>query len=199
MNQDTAAITKQLALLVETLERRSAAADQRLAQAEQRFAQTISAVEAQVERIVQGSGQLIAHSVRQGVDSAMASGVDDLRKAGADYTSQLASSTQTFSASLMQAIVALRRHVSMTYAAVAGAILLLGAGGALLLWHQQQSYEDARARTEAANVSADAAELYARVGVSSCGGQPCLKLEPKLPHWGAHGEYVLLAPKAGKK
>ncbi len=201
MNQDIAAlgaVAKQFALLAETLERRSAAADERLAQIEQRFTQTINAIEAKVERIIQGSGQQIAHSSRQSVDSAIASGVNDLRKAGEDYKSQISSSTKTLSVSLMQAMTHLRRHVGIAYAAVTGAILLVFAGGALLLWYQHQSYEDALVRTEAAQISADTVALYAQVGVSSCGGQPCLRLDPKAPHWGTHGEFILLAPKTGR-
>jgi len=198
MNQDAAAIAKQLALLVETLERRSAAADQRLAQAEQRFTQTINAVETKVDQLVQGAEQRTAQTVRQSMDSAMSNVVSQGERAVAAFSTKPAQAGQALEQAIASAIARLQRLIVMAYSTVGCAMLLVIAGGALLLWHQDQSYEDARARTEAAQVSADNAALFAQVGVSSCGGQPCLKLNPKAPHWGAHGEYVMLAPKAGK-
>ena len=80
----------------------------------------------------------------------------------------------------------------MGYAGIAGAALLLFAGGSLLLWHYNQAIQDARARADAAQVNTDLAQAYEQIGVTSCGGRPCMKLDTKSPRRGSKGEYVLL-------
>lgn len=59
-----------------------------------------------------------------------------------------------------------------------------------------QAYGDARARTAAANVSAETAAAFAKVDMTSCGGIPCVKLDPKVPRRGDKGEYVLMEGQA---
>jgi len=84
------------------------------------------------------------------------------------------------------------RKLMMGYAAFAGAMVLFACGGGLLLWQQRQAYDDARTQAADARVSAELVQAYAKAGVTSCGGQPCVKLDSKARRWGSKGEYVLL-------
>lgn len=80
----------------------------------------------------------------------------------------------------------------MAFAAIAGALVLLVAGGCFLIWMEWQFYNEAKARTIAAQVDAQTVEAYAQVGMTSCGGHPCIKLDAKSPRWGEKGEYILV-------
>jgi len=100
----------------------------------------------------------------------------------------------------MESILAhAHRKLLMGYAAFAGAMVLFVCGGGLLLWLQWKAYDEARAKVADAQVSAELAQTYAKVGVTSCGGQPCLKLDAKSPRWGSKGEYVLLDVAPGSR
>lgn len=201
MNDDVKAIVemvRKLAVVVDSLEQRARQSDQMQQQTTQALQQTLAGVRSDVDRLVQGAEHRTAQTVRQSMDAALGDVVARSERAVTAFSAKPAQAGQALEQSMVSSMARLQRLIFMAYASVVGAMLLVFAGGALLLWRQQQSYEDARARTEAAKVSADTAALYAQVGVSSCGGQPCLKLDPKAPHWGAHGEYVMLAPKAHK-
>ena len=63
---------KQLALLAETLERRSAAAASQSEQATQALSRTLAGIKADVDRMVHGASAQVTQSARQGIDAAFA-------------------------------------------------------------------------------------------------------------------------------
>ncbi|GAA0913320.1 hypothetical protein GCM10009552_29140 [Rothia nasimurium] len=190
---------KQLALLAETLERRSAAASSHSEQTTQALSRTLAGIKADVDRIVHGASTHVTQSARQGVDAALHEGAGKFDQAAAQAGSKMQGVTQRLDEAVVRAAASLERQAKLAYLAVMGAMVLLVAGGGAVLWMEWQAYGDARARTAAANVDAETATAYAEVHMTSCGGHPCIKLDAKSPRWGDKGQYVLVDTKpAGK-
>lgn len=186
---------KQLALLAETLERRSGAAVVQQEQAGQALTRTVTALRGDVDRLIQNAGQQVAHAARQGVDASLAESAARLDHTTTAAATKVNSAMGALDQGLANARATLSRQITLGYFAIMGAMLLAVAGGGVVLWLEKQAYEDARARTAAANVSADTAAAFAQVNMTSCGGRPCVKLDTKSPHWGDKGQYILLDTK----
>lgn len=76
---------------------------------------------------------------------------------------------------------------------LSAACLVLVAGSAYAAWHNVQ-------RAERAHVDAEVLEALEHVTITSCGGQPCIKLQDGLPRWQKNDQYVLIersAPQEG--
>lgn len=183
---------KKLAFLTESLERRSLAAVTDQEQAGRNLAHAVGTVRGDVERIVQGASQQIASVTRQSVDSSIADGTAKLQQAVATSSSKISASTQVLTESLEHARAIMSSQIKMAYGAIAGVIVLLSVGGFFLIWMEWQSYNEAKARTAAAQVDAQTVEAFAQVGMTSCGGRPCIKLDAKSPRWGEKGDYILV-------
>ncbi len=201
MNGNTAALAEtiqKLALLTDALERRSAAAVQSQQQAEVVLKQTMVELRGDVDRLMQGTAQQVAQSVRQSVESTLGQQTAKYDQAVGASASRLSSASHAFEQTASAISAATYRKTLTSFAVLVGAMLLLVGGGSLLLWFQWQTYHDARARTQAAQVDAQTMEAFAQVHMTSCGGHACVKLDKKSPRWGSKGEYVLLdlAPKA---
>ncbi len=70
-------------------------------------------------------------------------------------------------------------------------LLVLGLG--LLLNHEYGRLQDAQARADAAEVSAEVQRAARHVEISACGGRPCIRLDRDTPTWKSRGhEYVLV-------
>lgn len=195
MNGDTAAMAetiKKLALLTDALERRSAAAIQSQQQAEVALKQTIADLRGDVDRLMQGTAQHVAQSVRQSVETTLGQQTTKYDQAVSSSAARLSSASHNFDQTALAISAATYRKSLTSFAVFVGAILLLVGGGSLLLWMQWQTYSDVRARTLAAQVNAQTMEAYAQVHMTSCGGHACVKLDAKSPRWGKKGEYVLL-------
>ncbi|WP_158880089.1 hypothetical protein [Rhodanobacter sp. L36] len=188
-----------LAFLTESLERRSLAAVAGQEQAGQNLAHTVGSVRGDVERIVQGASQQIATVTRQSVGASMADGTEKLQQAISSTSSQISASTQSLTESLEHARAIMSSQIKMTFGAIVLALVLVVAGGCLAIWMEWQSYNDAKARTVAAQMDAETAEAYAQVGMTSCGGRLCIKLDAKSPRWGEKGEYILVDVSHGAK
>jgi hypothetical protein len=190
---------KQLALLAEALERRSAAAATQSEQATQSLSRTLTGIKADVDRLVHGAGAQVAQSARQGVDVALHEGAGKFDQAATQAGTKMQGATQRLDEAIVRAAATLGRQAKAAYLAVLGAMVLLVAGGGAVLWMEWQAYGDARARTASANVDAATATAYAQVNMTSCGGHPCIKLDAKAPRWGDKGQYILVDTKpAGK-
>lgn len=183
---------QKLALLTDALERRSAAAIQSQQQVEQSLKQAIADLRNDVAHLMQGSGQQVTQAAQQGVNSALNQSIAKYDQAVATNTARLEAAGHTFQQTALTVSAAAHRKILAGYAAIVGAMVLLILGGSFLLWLQRQAYDDAREQTAAAQVDADTAAAYAQVGVTSCGGRPCIKLDAKSPRWGSKGEYILL-------
>lgn len=195
MNGDTAAMAetvKKLALLTDALERRSAVAIQSQQQAEVALKQTIADLRGDVDRLMQGTAQHVAQSVRQSVENTLGQQTTKYDQAVSASTARLSSASHNFDQTAMAISAATYRKSWTSFAVLVGAMLLLVGGGSVLLWVQWQTYDDARARTLAAQVNAQTMEAYAQVHMASCGGHACVKLDTKSPRWGKKGEYLLL-------
>lgn len=195
MNDDiktAAELVRKLALTADTLGQKANQYDHRQQQTMQSLQQALIEVRNDVERLMQAAEQRAVQAVRQSMTEAMGPAMTQSDQVMRALSARADHASQTLNHAIQSTIAKLQRHIVNSYAAIVGAMLLLILGGGSLLWYQHQSYEDALVRTETANVSADTSELYAKVGVASCAGQPCLKLDTKSPRWGNHGEYVLL-------
>ena len=76
---------------------------------------------------------------------------------------------------------------------LSAACLVLVAGSGYAAWHNVQ-------RAERAHVDAEVLEALQHVTITSCGGQPCIKLQDGLPRWQKNDQYVLIersAPQEG--
>ena len=183
---------KKLALLTESLERRSLAAVTGQEQASQNLAHAVGSVRGDVERIVQGASQQVATVTRQSVVAAMADGTEKLQQAVSSSSGKISAATEALTEALEHAKDIMSSQIKMTFGAIALALVLVIGGGCLAIWMEWQSYNDAKTRASAAQVDAETAAAYAKVGMTSCGGQPCIKLDAKSPRWGEKGEYILV-------
>lgn len=86
-----------------------------------------------------------------------------------------------------QAATSLRMRVlgwkTMLSLALAATVML--GGSAYAAWRNMQ-------RVAQAQVQAEVMEALAQVTITSCDGQPCLKLEDGIPRWSKNDEYVLV-------
>lgn len=100
---------------------------------------------------------------------------------------------------LMEA--ALRPRTARAWQIVAGTsalLVLLFAGWMLLLKQANDRLSAAQARADAAEISADVQEALQRVEITSCGGQPCIRVDKGAPIWkSGKNEYILVGD-AGK-
>lgn len=78
-------------------------------------------------------------------------------------------------------------------AAIGLGLALLVFGFLLLLGHEYRRLQDARARADAAEVSAEVQRAAQQVEITSCGGRPCIRLDANAPVWKSRDrEYVLV-------
>jgi hypothetical protein len=145
-----------------------------------------------VNQLIGGSGHQVAQQVKQAVDSALIQSTIEYEQRITSSTAKMDSAGRNVENVLHATSSFVHRQIWMAYGAIAGALVLLLAGGGLMLWLESQSYNDARARTAAAQVDAETMAAFSQVGVTSCGGHPCLKLDTKSQRWGNKGEYVLI-------
>lgn len=77
--------------------------------------------------------------------------------------------------------------------AVACVLVLLFAGGMLLLRQTHDRLKAAQARADAVEVEAEVREASRHVELTSCGGRPCIRIDKGMPTWKHKGgEYVLV-------
>ena len=82
---------------------------------------------------------------------------------------------------------------------VAAGFALLYAGLLLLLRHEYQRLKDAQVRADAAEVSAEVRHASQHVEITSCGGRPCIAIDPESGTWKSRGrEYILVDGRSGK-
>ena len=183
---------KRLALLAETLERRSEAAAAQHQQAVQALDQALARMRGDVDRVIVGADTRIGQAARGAVDAALAEGAGRYDRSAAGAAARLDGLGEAIARTRQSMGTDMRRLAWVSYAAVAGAVVLLAAGGLGLIHIEYRAYREAQARADAAGVSAELAEAYARVNLTSCGGKPCVKLDGKARRWGRDGEYVIL-------
>lgn len=186
---------KQLALLAETLERRSAVASAQHEQASQTLNRTVTAVRSDVDRLLQAAGSQVSQAARQSVEASLGESVGRFDQTATAAGKKVQTAVAALDDGLTRARATLSRQIRLGSFAILGAMLLIIAGGAVVLWMEWQAYGEARARTASANVSAETAAAFAQVNMMSCGGHPCVRLDPKAPRWGDRGQYVLVEVK----
>jgi ElaB/YqjD/DUF883 family membrane-anchored ribosome-binding protein len=195
MNSELSALVdtcKQLTLLAQALEQRSAAAIQENQKSGHALQHTLATLRNDVNQLIEGSGHQVAQQVKHGMDLALTQGTAKYEQAVNSSAVKMHNTVRNIEQVLHETSSFVYRHIWMAYGAIAGAMVLLVCGGGLMLWLESQSYNDARARTAAAQVDAETVEAFSQVGVTSCGGHPCIKLDTKSQRWGGKGEYVLI-------
>jgi hypothetical protein len=191
VNASTEAVRK-LALIAEVMERRAAEALQAQQQATQALSQTLADTRRDIERATQASLAQVAQTVKDSLNAALGQTAARYDQEVDEASSRLRVAAQGFERSSALTRAMAHHKLLAAYLATAGALALLVLGGFGATWYQWRSFNDARARAEAAQMDAATIAAYAQVGVTSCGGRPCVKLDKKAPRWGSKGEYVLL-------
>ncbi|MGO1071643.1 hypothetical protein [Lysobacter sp. CA199] len=190
---------KRLALLAETLERRSEAAVQEQQQAVQVLEQALGRIRGDLGQVMDGAATRVAQSVQQGLDSSLGQGAEQYERVVASASQRLGGASQALAQAQDSVAAGTRKAVIVAYAAVAGAMALLVIGGAILLNFEYRQYQQARDRTAAAQVRAELAEAFTRIGVTSCAGTPCIQLNKDAPRWGSNSDYLLIQRYPDKK
>lgn len=94
-----------------------------------------------------------------------------------------------------------RRTVIRTwqvFAALGAVFVVLYLGMLLLLKHEYQRLQDAQARADAAEVSAEVRQASQHVVITSCGGRACIQIDKDMPTWKSRGkEYILVDGQSG--
>jgi hypothetical protein len=183
---------KQLALLAETLERRSAVAISAQERSALDLHNAVSTARAYIDQFLQSAHRKIEDSTRSSFDRILTERSADLNREVDIRTAQIQAATEAVDVTATVARSSMVKHLRMTYVSIAGSTALLALGGGCLIWAEFATYKDATARAAAAKVQAEIHEAYVRVGLTSCGGKPCVRLNKKAPRWGTHGEYVLV-------
>ncbi len=106
-------------------------------------------------------------------------------------------------ADLQQKIEAAQRRTVVrtwqVFAALGAVFVVLYLGMLLLLKHEYQRLQDAEARADAAEVSAEVRQASQHVVITSCGGRPCIQIDQDTPTWKSRGkEYILVDGQSGK-
>lgn len=94
-----------------------------------------------------------------------------------------------------------RRSMARTWqvlGALGAVFLVLYLGMLLLLRHEYTRLQDARARADAAEVSAEVQRAWQHVEATSCGGRPCIRLEGAAATWTSGGRDYVLVDGRGK-
>lgn len=187
---------KKLALLAETLERRSGEAVTTQQRAATTLAQAVIDVRADASRMLEASRAEIAKATRESLNAQLSERTEkfDGDLSVATHRALDASTSMGESAAHVQA--SLRHFFRLGMGWTALTCTLLATAGALLIGYEYRAYTDAKARADAARIRADVAEAYSRVGMTSCGGTPCVRLDAKAPRWGVNGQYVLVRTKS---
>lgn len=183
---------KQLALLAETLERRSGTAVSTQEKAAVELCGAVGSARTSIDQFLQSAHRSVEQSTRNSLDRALAERSADLNREVDIRTAQIQAAAEAVDVTAAMARSSMAKHLRMTYAAIAGSTALLALGGGCLIWAELAAYNNAAARAASAKVQAEVYEAYAHVGLTSCGGNPCVKLDKKTPRWGNHGEYVLV-------
>ncbi|MDR1076983.1 MAG: hypothetical protein LBL59_12105 [Xanthomonadaceae bacterium] len=190
--EDSAVIAKRLALLAQTLEQRVETAIAQQQQAIRAMEATSQRIHQDIGQVLQQAGTQMTHAMRQGVDTALSQSTQQYQALASATASQLTRSGAEIVEIQRLAGQQISRILWTAYAAIGGAMLLLLLGGAGLIYFQWQHYRDAQQRIAQLQSRAEVIEALARAHVTSCGGQPCIKLDKDSPHWGTHGEYILV-------
>lgn len=82
--------------------------------------------------------------------------------------------------------------------ALGAVFLVLYLGMLLLLKHEYTRLQDARARADAAEVSAEVQRAWRHVEATSCGGRPCIRLDGGGERWTSGGRDYVLVDGGGK-
>jgi len=103
---------------------------------------------------------------------------------------------QMFQEQQRQAANALRPVVGRAWlglGALAAGFVLVYVGLLVMVRHEQTRLQEARARADAAAVSAEVLQASRHVEISSCGGRPCIRIDRDTPTWKSQGgEFVLV-------
>lgn len=199
MNAESANLvesSKRVAIMMGVLEKRFNAVMPFQENVSTALGNTLTSVRDDLGRTVRDSQQQIQKQARTAVNEALTESLGTFKNAllaernhHEKALAQIASRFKQSADSLHQErIHAARLTRMLTWKALTMLIavtMLLLAGGSFLLWQTQQ-------RIQSAQVSAEVQEALQRVQISSCGGQPCLRLDSQAPRWGKDGEFVLL-------
>lgn len=198
MDGDLSAVVqtaKKLASLAETLERRSGEAIATQQRAAVTLAQAVIDVRSDASRILEASRAEVSKATRETLNGHLTDRTDRFDHDISSATNRILDASRAVDDSVGRARASLGRVFKLGVGWTALMCTLLAAAGAILIGYEWRSYTEAKARADAARVNADLVEAYARAGMTSCGGTPCVRLDAKAPRWGTNGQYVLVRTK----
>lgn len=186
---------KKLALLAETLERRSGEAIATQQRAAVTLAQAVIDVRSDASRILEASRAEVSKATHETLNAHLTDRTDRFDQDISSATNRILEASRTVDDSVDHARVSMRHLFRLGVGWTALTCALLAGAGAILIGYEWRSYTEAKARADAARLNAEVVEAYARVGMTSCGGTPCVRLDAKAPRWGTNGQYVLVRTK----
>jgi hypothetical protein len=198
MDGDLSAVVqaaKKLALLAETLERRSGEAVATQQRAAMTLAQAVIDVRSDASRILEASRAEVSKATHESLNAHLTDRAGRFDNDISSATNRILEASRTVDDSVDRTRASLRHLFRLGMGWTALTCALLAGAGAILIGYGFRSYTEAKARADAARVNAEVVEAYARVGMTSCGGTPCVRLDAKAPRWGTNGQYVLVRTK----
>lgn len=138
---------------------------------------------------VLGANAELQQQTRRAIHDALADEIPVAARSLRETATQL----QDMAARLQreQASASLRMRVLgwKAISSLALAATVMVGGSAYVAWKNMQRVAQAR-------VQAEVLDALAQVTITSCDGQPCLRLEDGIPRWSKNDEYVLVQRKA---
>ncbi|KAB8165382.1 hypothetical protein [Marilutibacter maris] len=182
------------ALLAADLERRCASAAEQQHNSARELSRALQRVEGDLGQVVAaGKTELVQHA-QTAVRQALAAEVGAATKAIGESATQLRQMSDQLKRE--QSAIGTRMRVMgwKSIIAVGAAAFLTLAGSSFVLWNNVKKIQ----RTQ---VQAEVMQALKQVTVTSCDGQPCMKLVDGQPRWSKNPDYILVdtaAPAAGQ-
>jgi hypothetical protein len=195
INESYAALvesTKRFALLAEALQRNANAAIELHKQSSTSLQGEVASARQAMQAGIGAAGEDLQTLLRQHIEVALEPVTQQLAIATRDMTRQMHQTVEATQSQQAATAGSIRRLTWKLHALAMVSTGLLIAGGITLISHQTDLYLDARERARVAGIELEITQALRRADVTSCGGQPCVKLDSKTPRWGKRGEYVLL-------
>ncbi|KRG71074.1 hypothetical protein [Pseudoxanthomonas dokdonensis] len=151
-----------------------------------------------VSRLAEGSDQQMrqAEQFAESVRQLQATQLEWVKQRQVEEGHFRQAMVQLFAEQQDRTEAALRPVIGKTWwglVTVAAGFVLFYIGAWLLVDQQLQRLEEAQARADAAQVSAEVQQASQHVRITSCGGRACIAIDKNTPTWKSNGkEYVLV-------
>lgn len=144
--------------------------------------------EKQLKHIIQKSDATLAKGAYDAVDKSL----NNFQNAIQESTDRMVRESQDL---IKLKIELAQKTKILTWKAivglVVGIIMVLGVSFKLL-WDNHKEYSDLKIAYNKLEIALEVKEALQKVEITSCGGEPCLKVDNEAKRWGKNGEYILV-------